>query len=295
MLKFESAMTLLPVLAYHAVGSPLERRFAPWTVSEEQLSEQLAALREAGYRLTSLTAALHALDTEPSEVTDRAQSRGDVVVTFDDGYADFAEAALPVLLRHQSGATLFVVTDLVGQSAKWLPFPAEQRRPLLSWSDLEGISAHDIEIGSHGCRHLELDAVSPEVARDEIERSRRAITDHLSSPACFAYPFGYHSASVRRMVARAGYSAACEVGRGLYCSSADRMRIRRLLVQASDTPDALLRRLAGPEQLRAARLREFARPAWRTARRARKPIRSLKMAFGPLDSEDRGRRPRGGS
>lgn len=275
-MESEPAMTLFSVLAYHAVGSPLDRRFAPWAVSKGQLSEQLAALSEAGYRLTCLTAALKALDTGLSDV-DQAESPGYVAVTFDDGYTDFAEAALPVLLKHQCGATLFIVTDFVGQSAKWLPFPAEQRRPLLSWSDLEDISTYDVEIGSHGCRHLELDSINPEVAREEIERSRQLIADHLSLPNCFAYPFGYHNSLVRRMVASAGYTAACEVGRGLYSSTADRMRVRRLLVQGRDTPDELVKRLGGPEQLLAARFREMARPAWRAARRVRQSVRSLKQ------------------
>ena len=49
----------------------------------------------------------------------------------------------------------------------------EQARPLLGWSDLEELSEHDIEIGSHGCRHLELDVVPLQIARGVIERSRR--------------------------------------------------------------------------------------------------------------------------
>jgi peptidoglycan/xylan/chitin deacetylase (PgdA/CDA1 family) len=267
--------TLLPVLAYHAVGPPLDRRFTPWTVSERLLDEQLAALREAGYQLMSLSAALDLLDASDRTASDQASPATPrlVAVTFDDGYVDFAEAALPRLRQAGAGATLFVVTGYVGTSACWLPFESERRRPLLSWSDLEAVASDGVEIGSHSRRHVELDAVPADVAREEIERSREEIAAHLAAPACFAYPFGYHDASTRRMVARAGYSTACEVGRGLYRSTSDRLRVRRLLVDASTTPEAMLSRCAGPEQLVTARVREAGRPAWRTVRRARRRLR----------------------
>jgi hypothetical protein len=115
-----------------------------------------------------------------------------------------------------------------------------------------------------------------ETARDEIERSRREIAAHLPSPTCFAYPFGYHSARVRQLVATAGYSAACEVGRGLYSPAADRLRIRRLLIQPDLTPDALVGRLTGPVQLPADRIRELARPVWREVRRGRRSAEGLR-------------------
>lgn len=204
-----------------------------------------------------------------------------VAVTFDDGYVDFAELAWPVLRRHDATATVFVVTDYVGKTARWLPFPDERARPLLGWHELEDLAAQAAEIGSHTCRHLELDAIEPKLAREEIERSRREIGDRVAIPACFAYPFGYHNLTVRSLAASAGYVAACEVGRGLCQLYADRMALRRLLIQPTDEPEVLVRRLAGPEQLPGDRLRELARPVWRAARRARRPIRSLELA-GPF-------------
>jgi len=43
-----------------------------------------------------------------------------VVLTFDDGFANFAEHALPVLQRFALKATVFVVVNRIGQRADWL-------------------------------------------------------------------------------------------------------------------------------------------------------------------------------
>jgi peptidoglycan/xylan/chitin deacetylase (PgdA/CDA1 family) len=251
------------VLTYHAVGPALDRRFATWTVSEAQLSEHLAALQSAGYRLDSLGAALRA--TDAGEDTSAV-----VALTFDDGYVDFAERALPALQLAGARSTQFVVTDHVGGTAAWLPYEAEQRRPLMSWDELAQVAAAGTEIGSHGCRHLELDAIPATLAREEVTRSRRDIAERLEAPETFAYPFGYHHSRVRDMVAAAGYRAGCEVGRGLFAAGGDRYRIRRILVDNTVTPERLVARLAGPPQLLADRVREHARPAWRAVRRARR-------------------------
>ena len=78
--------TGLPVLMYHSIGGPLSQRYADLVVAPALLQEQVGALRSAGFAALGLTDAL------------AAHARGERVValTFDDGYIDFAEQAVPV-------------------------------------------------------------------------------------------------------------------------------------------------------------------------------------------------------
>jgi len=256
-------MTLVPVLMYHAVGRPRDERFRPWVVSPSLLAEHLAALRESGYDLVGLT-----------EWAGRPHVRNRAVLTFDDGYSDFREQALPVLAAHGARATVYVVTGYVGRQARWLPFPAERTRPIMSWDDLRAIHGSGMEIGSHGHRHVELDAVSRSVAATDIRRSRDELRDRGFAPSSFCYPFGYADRAVRAIVARAGFTSACVVGRGLADSEHDFLRVRRLAIDHRTTPEALIRRFSGPAVPPAARLRETAQPAWRLARQLRSAVRA---------------------
>ncbi|HEV2373509.1 MAG TPA: polysaccharide deacetylase family protein [Streptosporangiaceae bacterium] len=260
-------MTKVAVLMYHAVGQPLDERFRPWVVPPSLLAEHLSSLGEAGYELVGLT-----------EWAAQRDDRKRVVLTFDDGYADFAENALPVLASHGARATVYVVTGYVGDRARWLPFAGERDRPMMTWGDLETARAHGIEVGSHGHRHIELDAVGSRAAASDIERSRDALTSHGFPPRSFCYPFGYNSRSVRRIVAGAGFTNACVVGRGLTDSGQDLLRVRRLAVDSRTTPEALLRRFGGPAMPVPARLREAAQPTWRLTRRARSMARRVMRA-----------------
>lgn len=251
-------MTVVPVLMYHAVGTAKDARFRPWVIPPSLLADHVALLRETGYEFTGLT-----------EWACGNRAGNCAVLTFDDGYADFADHALPVLADHGARATVYVVTAYVGGQARWLPFAGERDRPMLGWDDLRAIRHAGIEIGSHGHRHIELDAVPATVAESDVRRSRDALTEQGLHPRSFCYPFGYASRRVRNIVARAGFTNACVVGRGLASSEQDVFRVRRLVVDHRTTPELLLRRCLGPEVPATARLRECAQPAWRLARRLR--------------------------
>ena len=105
--RFEST-TSLAVLTYHRVAPPDERPdLHPGLVSAtpEAFEVQMAGLRRAKARPVSLADVLtHRRDATP--LPERA-----VMVTFDDGYVDFAEHAWPVLRRHGIPVTLFVPTE----------------------------------------------------------------------------------------------------------------------------------------------------------------------------------------
>jgi peptidoglycan/xylan/chitin deacetylase (PgdA/CDA1 family) len=249
----------LPVLLYHAVGTARDRRFGRWAVAPEQLRDQLETLANAGYGLLPLTEAVGA-----AKAGERV-----VAVTFDDGYSDFVEQALPILNDLEARATLYAVTGYVGQTAGWLPFPAERARPLLDWSELRALSASGHEVAPHGHRHLALDTLPPQEVRTEIDRSAAAIAQETGrSASSFSYPFGYHSPQVRRMVSEAGIRLACEVGYAVHRVDGDPLRISRLLATPSMDGQALLRKVQGPARPVGSQARELLRPWWRTARRA---------------------------
>jgi peptidoglycan/xylan/chitin deacetylase (PgdA/CDA1 family) len=99
-----------------------------------------------------------------------------VGLTFDDGYADFATTAVPILRRYGFTATVYVLADRLGG-------------------------------GSHGLRHVSLPTVSQGELTAEVAHSRKVLGELLEQEISgFAYPgSGMKPSSVRQ--APAGYDS----------------------------------------------------------------------------------------
>ncbi len=137
----------VPILMYHRVSphaSPTMRRF---TVDPANFAAQLKYLREHGFHGITV-AQFHHLRARGV----RTWPGRPVILTFDDGYRDFADFALPLLQKYDFPATLYVVSGLVGATSRWLP-GEDSRLPLLDWTDLARLPALGIEIGSHSMTH----------------------------------------------------------------------------------------------------------------------------------------------
>jgi peptidoglycan/xylan/chitin deacetylase (PgdA/CDA1 family) len=241
---------------YHSVARVPVPALRSLGVPPARLREQLGALRDAGYRLVGLSSAL---DLGEPDV---------VALTFDDGYADFFDAALPVLAELDATATLYPAVGHLGGPAAWLGPHASAFGPLLSWTQLREVAASGIEIGSHGLLHQPLDVLPPTQLRREVADSRDRLMDELGQPVrSFCYPHGYHGRAVRAAVAQAGYDNACEIGYRLSTVDGDRLAVPRLMA----TPD-----LSGAEIVRLVQtggpplvplIKQAAQPAWRVTRR----------------------------
>jgi peptidoglycan/xylan/chitin deacetylase (PgdA/CDA1 family) len=80
---------------------------------------------------------------------------------------------------------------------------------LMGWEEARALDAAGVRIGGHTVNHAVLANLPQARARAEIEGSHRQIEERLGHPPLhFAYPNGYHTPAVRRMVAEAGYLAA---------------------------------------------------------------------------------------
>jgi peptidoglycan/xylan/chitin deacetylase (PgdA/CDA1 family) len=125
-------------------------------------------------------------------------------VSFDDGYRDFAEAALPVLEQRRVPATLFVPA---AAERSQLPGGLEGRA-LLDAAELRDLAAQGVEIGGHGIDHLDLTRLDDLALGRELRLGRERLGDWTGRPVRYlAYPFGAFDARVLA-AARSEYQGA---------------------------------------------------------------------------------------
>lgn len=94
------------ILVYHRFGENSR------SITPQGFEQQLRFLRQhcTVIHLTRLVAALRGIEPMP---------RNAVVVTVDDGYADFYNVAFPLICRYEIPCTFFVTTNFIG-GGKWL-------------------------------------------------------------------------------------------------------------------------------------------------------------------------------
>lgn len=254
----------VPILLYHSISKEVAPPFRRWAVQPERFSEQLNYLRTQSY--TPLTVA-----QLTSALSQRTLPKRPVVITFDDGLADFYAEAFPLLEKHDFVATLFLTTDYIGKTSRWLAEEGEGERPMLSWEQIRELNHYGVECGAHTRTHPQLDTLSTAQAWGEIVGSKRALEHNLGKPVVsFAYPHGYHSAVTKRLVKQAGFNTACAVKHAMSNQTDDPFALARIIV-AADTDLPTFKNLLGGRGLQPAPSGEkWQTKGWRYARRLKK-------------------------
>lgn len=114
------------ILMFHRVRPRLKQDFEPnqpLEITPEFLDVVLSRVKERGFEMVSLDAALARLRTGE-------RGRPFAVLTFDDGYRDLVEHALPVLERHRAPFVSYVTAGFADGSARlwWVELEEAMRR-----------------------------------------------------------------------------------------------------------------------------------------------------------------------
>jgi peptidoglycan/xylan/chitin deacetylase (PgdA/CDA1 family) len=209
---------------YHNIGSPPEgARLRSLYVRERAFAGQMALLSLLGVKGLSMSAAMPYLK---SEKTGRI-----AVITFDDGYLDTLEAALPILRRYGFSATCYAVSSLDQQHNYWDAENLGVKKPLMSTLQLKQWLDAGMELGAHSRTHPFLTQCSDDELVSEILGCKDDLEQLVDSPVTqFCYPSGDVDDRVAQAVRQAGYVAATTTRRGRASAGSDLFRLPRVLV-----------------------------------------------------------------
>ena len=182
----------VPVLMYHLITAPVPPdALAGLVVSPTLFDAHIHALKDAGW--TTITAAqLSVALTAGSKPAPRT-----VVVTFDDGYADGWQNAMPILQRYGFVGTFYIITDRIDIA------------PFLSSDMVRALHAAGMEVANHTRQHVDLSAQSYANAFSQVSGASDTIARLTGvRPTTLAYPYGSVNSTAVKAAADAGITFA---------------------------------------------------------------------------------------
>jgi peptidoglycan/xylan/chitin deacetylase (PgdA/CDA1 family) len=219
-----------PVLMYHSISSSRLPDPHRVRVHPDRLDRHLRLLRRLGLRGVSLAELLAAQE--------RGTAGGLVGLTFDDGYTDFLDEAVPALARHGMSATLYVVAGRLAGQNEWDDGP---RLDLLDGDGVRAVAAAGHEIGSHTLTHARLAGADATTLEREVAGSRHVLEEVLQADVPgFCYPWGAFDEAASEAARAAGYDHACVTGDYL---PGHRFALPRFYVAPGDGAAQLLAKL----------------------------------------------------
>ena len=216
------------ILFYHSVGSS-----SPHSVPRHRFEQQMRSVGER-FKIVRLCDFAAALIRESPSV--------DIAcVTFDDGYLDNYECALPVLERCGVKATFFIATDFLGGF-----FPTfAGALPMMTGAQVRELAAFGHEVGAHTMGHPKLTQLSIHAAKAEIAGSKVFLENLLGcSLVSFAYPKGDFNPTTKELVRESGFSFAVTVRPGIVRDPFDCLTLPRVWINNAITAKGFHARLS---------------------------------------------------
>lgn len=182
------------------------------------------------------------LDHAVAEITGPGPVEPGVVLTFDDGTADWIDVVAPILARHGVPATFYLTTAYPSGD---LPLPDDE--PCITWQGVDELAASGVAtIGSHTHSHLLLDRLDPAAIDDELDRSIELIGARTGNrPAHFAYPKAVDPSHPARTAVRSRFRSAALAGTRANLAGGDPFALLRSPIQAADGFDDFVRKATG--------------------------------------------------
>ena len=219
----------IPILAYHSLD-PARFPGNKLAISPDLFRKQMLFLKRKKFRVVDLGTC--AKNNWKQGIFDFK-----VALTFDDGYLDNYQHALPVLRECGLRASFFVTPEQVGKEG------------FMSWDMLREMAAlPGIEIGSHALEHEPLTDLPEKEAWTSLVASKKILEEKLGREIkAISYPCGAFNEKIVEMARGAGYHYGCAASHVHDCRFiGNPYLLRRIKISVSSSSDlAFSLRLSG--------------------------------------------------
>ncbi|NCO65592.1 MAG: hypothetical protein COW32_08105 [Candidatus Aquicultor secundus] len=194
---------VIPVLLYHQI---LPNPTNSITTAPDVFDRQMKTLSDLGYKTVTLDQ-LYANLTKGKPLPNKP-----VLITFDDGWKNQYQNAIPILLKYKFKAAFFVNPQTINF----------KNRIFMNAGDLVDLDKHGFDVQSHTWAHSNLIIKHGETSAaynarltHELKDSKIWLEKVLKKRMdYFAYPYGLYNSWVVKAVANTGYKMAFTVNSG---------------------------------------------------------------------------------
>ncbi|MCH8567117.1 MAG: polysaccharide deacetylase family protein [Balneolales bacterium] len=234
----------IKVLMYHRIIQDVAVKYNHWHyVTIAEFRKQLKLIDRLGYTpITFKDYHLYQEDklTLPSKP---------IIITFDDGYLDTYENAIPIMKEMGMRGVVFAIGNRKLKRAEWDERDEDDVCPLMTDRQLQAVSSLGFEIGSHSMHHVILSDLTDSEAKYTILQSKIEIEAVLQVPVqSFAYPYGKFDKRIKQIVSESGYLFACGVYTGSPTFGKTVYDLRRIAINHNTSIQAFAIKLVTPYQ-----------------------------------------------
>lgn len=228
------------VVLYHRINDDLRDSV---TVGIEQFDKQMAVIKKK-YTVVSIEEII-------SGNIPRNTMRPLVAVTFDDGYLDNYENAVPILLKHQIPAAFFISTGMMGSKNGFAHDLSKLGKalPNMNWQQVMQMKQLGFTIGSHTVNHINCAKDDPNKVSEEIIESKKILEEKLNlKNIIFAYPFGAKqdmNSEILEVVSKSGFIGCLSAYGGRNENTIDPFNVLRMGIDSNFTLLSFTARLEG--------------------------------------------------
>jgi peptidoglycan/xylan/chitin deacetylase (PgdA/CDA1 family) len=224
----------VPILEYHYIRvnpDPRDRLGFRLSVTPSDFRSQMNWLAAHAYHPVTMA------DVRAYFAAQEPLPARSLVLTFDDGYADFFDTALPILRGLGLKAVAYVVPGFLDR-------PGYMKVDQVQQLDDSGV----VEIASHTLSHPDLTKVEASEVNIQLQASKARLEELLGHQVTdFCYPFGRFDERIVAAVAAAGYQTATTEVAGNELGWSARFTWPRVRVEGGETLAEFRLQLGVPE------------------------------------------------